>query len=168
MAEKAIVTGASMAVLSHNRLDNLSVLAIQRDEKVDIPYPNYWELPGGTIDPGESAVDCALRECYEELHVPITRDDVLQFEMHKSPQKRNVYYGFGVAYIAHERAKKLHLGDEGQACAIMEVDEFLRHPRAIIDHQERLKDFLSHHIGRIAIHAAWHNLAGTSKNPTAV
>ncbi len=31
----------------------------------------YWEFPGGKIEPGESAVQAAERECLEETGIPV-------------------------------------------------------------------------------------------------
>ena len=36
-----------------------------------------FALPGGNLDPGEDAIDAALRETWEELGVQLTRDDCL-------------------------------------------------------------------------------------------
>src|SRR4051794_8065374 len=36
-----------------------------------------WVLPGGRCDPGEEAVDAALREAWEELGIPADRIEIL-------------------------------------------------------------------------------------------
>ncbi|MGH3515983.1 MAG: (deoxy)nucleoside triphosphate pyrophosphohydrolase [Haloechinothrix sp.] len=46
-----------------------ALLAAQRAHPADLA--GYWELPGGRVEPGESAVDALRRECVEELDVRI-------------------------------------------------------------------------------------------------
>lgn len=40
-------------------------------------HAGQWALPGGRLDPGESAVDCALRELREEVELTVAPADVL-------------------------------------------------------------------------------------------
>lgn len=40
-------------------------------------HPAQWALPGGRLDPGESAVDAALRETQEEVGIALPRSAVL-------------------------------------------------------------------------------------------
>lgn len=42
-------------------------------------YPDCWDLPGGHVEPGESADSAARRECLEELAIQI--DDATPFPM---------------------------------------------------------------------------------------
>ena len=37
-------------------------------------YPNVWDLPGGHVEPGESAAEALRRECREELGVDVVEE----------------------------------------------------------------------------------------------
>lgn len=50
-------------------LDGERVLLIQR---AYAPYRHLWTLPGGRLDPGETAEQCAAREVHEELGLAVT------------------------------------------------------------------------------------------------
>lgn len=56
---------------------NAASVAIVRDGRVLIikrayaPYQNLWTFPGGSMEPGESAEQCAIREVEEELGLAI-------------------------------------------------------------------------------------------------
>jgi len=39
-------------------------------------YRKAWEVVGGGIDPGETARECALRECYEESGYKLATEDL--------------------------------------------------------------------------------------------
>jgi 8-oxo-dGTP diphosphatase len=46
------------------------VLACARTEPPE--FAGRWEFPGGKVEPGETEVDALVRECVEELGVPVT------------------------------------------------------------------------------------------------
>ena len=59
---------AALTVLSNPAGQSLLLL---RDDKPDIIYPGLWNLPGGTVEPGEEWEDAARRETLEETgHEP--------------------------------------------------------------------------------------------------
>lgn len=41
------------------------------------PNPNYWEFPGGQLEPGETLEECLHREWVEELNLHISIDRFL-------------------------------------------------------------------------------------------
>ncbi|MBI4049163.1 MAG: NUDIX domain-containing protein [Devosia nanyangense] len=53
-----VFNAASMAIFEDGR-----VLLIRRARS---PFLDYWSLPGGRREPGETAVQCAIREVAEE------------------------------------------------------------------------------------------------------
>jgi len=42
-----------------------------RDNRPDIPFPCYWSLFGGWLEPAETALDAIRRELFEELNLRI-------------------------------------------------------------------------------------------------
>ena len=47
------------------------ILIYRRDDKPTIPYPNHWDLIGGTLEEGETALEGLLRETIEEIDVQL-------------------------------------------------------------------------------------------------
>jgi 8-oxo-dGTP pyrophosphatase MutT (NUDIX family) len=52
--------------------DDEEFLFIQRSDKVSEPLS--WSIPGGMVDPGETPLQAAVRECYEEIGITIHPD----------------------------------------------------------------------------------------------
>jgi len=51
--------------------DNGEVLIMQRSKKNDV-LPEYWDVPGGTLEDGEDPADGAIREIKEESGLDIS------------------------------------------------------------------------------------------------
>jgi 8-oxo-dGTP diphosphatase len=68
--EATVLVVAAAAVLRDGR-----VLAQQRAFPPEAA--GRWELPGGRVEPGESAAEAVIRECREELAVDVVPGDQL-------------------------------------------------------------------------------------------
>jgi 8-oxo-dGTP diphosphatase len=52
--------------------DKGEILLYLRDNKPDIPFPNYWDLIGGHVEEGETPEEALVREVKEELDIDLT------------------------------------------------------------------------------------------------
>ncbi len=67
---------ASLILLRHgasHRAGGLEVLLLRRSAAARF-MPGVWVFPGGAVDPGETALQCALRELREEAGIELPRD----------------------------------------------------------------------------------------------
>jgi 8-oxo-dGTP diphosphatase len=51
--------------------DANQILLLLRDNDKDIPFPNCWDTLGGHVEPGETPLECIIREMEEEIHVKL-------------------------------------------------------------------------------------------------
>lgn len=128
--------GAKIALLHQGQL-----IAYQRDDKPEIPFPDMWDLPGGGREEDESPLECAIRETREEFDIEIDPKWIV-WEQHYPaalPTEPGSYFfvaeledGFGA----------IRFGDEGQQWAFMPIAEFLGHPKVVQSLKNRLRDYL--------------------------
>ncbi len=63
---------ATARVVLHNNRDEVFLLLTEFDPEVGLPP--RWLTPGGAIEPGETVLEAAVRELYEETGIQITPD----------------------------------------------------------------------------------------------
>jgi 8-oxo-dGTP diphosphatase len=72
--------------------DKGEVLLLKRSQKVD-SYRGLWGFPGGKREEGETSVDAAIREVYEETSLKIWQKYLVYvFTMKREPYKDIIFY----------------------------------------------------------------------------
>lgn len=106
------------------------LLVLRRDDIPTIPWPGCWDLPGGGAEPGETPVECALRELREETGLVLDPARLTggPRPLPHRPGRTGWYYR---AEITPAEAASVRLGDEGSELRLMRVAEFITHPLAV-------------------------------------
>lgn len=116
------------------------LVTLLRDNNPSIPWPNYWDFPGGGREGGENAVECTLRETREEVGIELTPSAL---EWAKLYHRENHFTWFFAATLPAASISAIHLGEEGQSWRLMTPREYLTHSRGIPHFQTRLADYLA-------------------------
>lgn len=126
--------GAKIAILVDDK-----IVTILRDNIPSIPWPGYWDLPGGGRESGENATETALRELYEELGLTLDPVRIAWLTQHASPPN---FVWFLAAEWPEFDPEFVNFGDEGQEWRLADITWFLSHDRTIPYHKERLATYL--------------------------
>ena len=113
------------------------LLAMLRDDFDQIPFPAHWDLPGGGAEPGETPVDCALRELAEEFGLRLTPE---RLTGHRFPSTQALGQDSWLFHgqITEAEIAAIRFGDEGQGWQMMPVAEYLAHPMAVPQFKPRI------------------------------
>lgn len=113
--------------------DQLAV--ILRDAKPGLVFADHWDLPGGGREGAETPLECALRECHEELGLVVPPEGIRWGrEFHDADGAKWFY----VAQMPFDAGRDVVFGDEGQFWRLMSEERFVTHPKAVPAFQHRL------------------------------
>ena len=65
---------------------NNEVLLLLRDDTVDIPFPNMWDIPGGKVEDNETPIEAIRREMMEEMSIK----DLGEIQLFKIIKSENI------------------------------------------------------------------------------
>ncbi|MGC1504742.1 MAG: NUDIX hydrolase [Sulfitobacter sp.] len=134
--DDAAFEGAKVALFLGSRL-----VVIQRDDFPDLSFAGYWDLPGGGREGCETPFACVQRECHEELGLMIWPENITWRRGFASAVTGDPVWFF-VAHLSSEAEKRIVFGDEGQGWRLMDVADFMIHPKVIAAFQDRLGRYL--------------------------
>lgn len=123
------------------------ILAYRRDDKPEIPFPNFWDLPGGGREGEETPFECARRELFEEFGFAFEESGVVWRRTYVNQHSGAINH-FLVGRLTPDHVRSVRFGDEGQEWRMMPVDEFLTRPDAVPQLQARIRDYLEGGRGR--------------------
>ena len=63
------------------------ILIGQRSAAPSDSCGGLWEFPGGKVEAGESQIQCLVRECWEELALPIQVGELYERVCHTYPER---------------------------------------------------------------------------------
>jgi len=116
-----------------------SLITILRDNLPSIEFPNFWDLPGGGIEPGETPREALLREINEELGLILQADDIV---WEKEYSKATGFAShFFAAPISTTQINQIQFGDEGQKWELMPVHIFCNRDDAVPHFRPRVEEF---------------------------
>lgn len=128
-------TGAKLALfLGHD------LLVILRDDKVDIPFPGHWDLPGGGREGDETPMDCVLRETYEEVGLVLSKQDLVWAREYSRTDGQMWFF---VTHQSASLADNIRFGSEGQCWKLMSPAEYCGHPLAVPHFTLQLSDYFA-------------------------
>ncbi len=126
MAPPAMILGTKLVLTCDG-----AILTLLRDDKPGIPFPGHWDLPGGGIDPGETPLECGLRELTEETGLVLAAARLSEGRLIDWPNRPGKAMWFFFGGLTAEEAASARLGDEGQELRMMPLAEFVAHPLTI-------------------------------------
>ncbi|WP_147127176.1 NUDIX hydrolase [Shimia ponticola] len=111
-----------------------------RDDKPGIPWPGWWDFPGGGREGEETPQETVIRETWEEFALTLQPSDLVYAKPYDPAPDKRVW--FFAARLPRDRAREIRFGDEGQQWALWSQQRFLGDPRAV----PVLKDRLIHYL----------------------
>ena len=108
--------------------DNHEFILIKRKND---PFKDYWALPGGFVDYGETTEHAAIREAKEETSIDVKLEKL--FNVYSDPDRDPRRHTVSVFYLAHGNFDDAKADDDAKDIAVFSFDD-LEGKRIAFDH----------------------------------
>ncbi len=119
---------------------NNKILLIKRKTR---PFVDYWALPGGRMDPGETIEQTVVREVKEETGLDVAIDYTVGEYVERGCREDIEYEYYPTCFVVKVVGGEV----KGQESEVSEIDLFtlnaLPTPLAF-EHERMIKDWVSH------------------------
>ncbi|MDO5848623.1 MAG: NUDIX hydrolase [Methanobrevibacter sp.] len=103
------------------------------------PFKNYWALPGGFVDYGETVENAAIREAKEETSIDVELQQLIN--VYSNPNRDSRRHTVTVAYTAIGNFNDAKAADDAADIKIFRFDE-IENIDLAFDHKKIIKDAL--------------------------
>ena len=125
--------GAKVALFLGTKL-----IAILRDDRPDITFPNLWDLPGGGREGDETTFETVAREVHEELGLILPIQSVLWECAFPAMAHDREWVSFFVAQMPEQTVNSVQFGDEGQRWQLFDMPDFVQRTDRVPSYGQRL------------------------------
>jgi 8-oxo-dGTP diphosphatase len=101
------------------------------------PFKDFWALPGGFVDYGETTEHAAVREAKEETSIDV--ELIKQFHVYSDPDRDPRRHTVSVVYLARGNFDDAKADDDAKDIGVVSFDE-LNGLDVAFDHMDILND----------------------------
>ena len=117
--------------------DDFNFILIKRKND---PYKNYWALPGGFVEYGESVENAAVREAKEETNIDVELKELVN--IYSEPNRDPRGHTITIAYIAKGNINNRKADSDAKEIGIFSFEK-LSEINIAFDHDKIIKDCLN-------------------------
>lgn len=116
--------------------DDLNFILIKRKND---PYKDYWAIPGGFVEYGETVENAAVREAKEETHIDVELKDLVN--VYSKPDRDPRGHTITVAYTAKGNFSNKKADSDASDISVFN-EKKLDEIKIAFDHEEIIRDCL--------------------------
>ena len=117
--------------------DDFNFILIKRKND---PYKDFWALPGGFVDYGESVENSAIREAKEETNIDVELKELVN--VYSEPNRDPRGHTITIAYIAKGDMNNRKAKSDAKEIGVFSLEK-LNEINIAFDHEKIIKDCLN-------------------------